>query len=469
VDAQEETEQIEQGTKMPDLQKVPFAISSGGSYSDRNNNSELLNLYVHMEEQGSKSNHILINTSGLELLGEVDYTIFGVYEFLNKIYVATEQALFVYHSDSQTFDNLGTVSFDRKVTFADNGIDLMIVGNTGYAYTPSTGSIKNMALKEGWYPAAMVTYMDGYFIFNRTSTGQFFISKLYSTEIDPIDWASAESAPDDTIGVIVASRQLWIMGERTAEVWYDSGDPDFPFTRISGAVSDIGCSNHQTIAKIRDNILFAGTDNKVYLTNGYTPSPISTAAIEKHLSDADRTTLIAFTYTENGHWFYVLSIDNDKTFVYDLNTAQWHTRASGNEGRWTISGAINLYESGNIVGYSGKKFHAISIDNLTENGERIRREAVSLPVNNTVNRIRIHEVQLDIEVAYDDEATVILQLSKDSGATWSNNNLAYTGKVGERSTRVRWQRLGQTRDAIFRIVITDAIPIRIIGLWARTS
>lgn len=454
---------------MPDLQKIPFAISSAGSYSDKNNNAELLNLYVHMEEQGSKSNHVLLNTSGLEQLGEVDYTIYGIYEFLNKIYAATAQALYVFNDDTNTFDSLGTVSFDRKVTFADNGIDLMMVGSNGYSYTPSTNTIKNMESEEGWFPAAMVTYMDGYFIFNRTGTGQFFISKLYSTEIDPIDWASAESAPDDTIGVIVASRQLWIIGERSSEVWYDSGDPDFPFTRISGAVSDIGCSNHQTIAKIRDNIFFIGADNKVYLTNGYTPTIVSTAAIEKHLSEADRETLTAFTYSENGHWFYALTINDNKTFVYDPDTGQWHTRTSEKLGKWTIGGAINIYGSGAIVGFSDNKYHSISINHLTENGARIRREAMSLPINNTVNRIRIHEAQLDMETGFDDSARVILQLSKDSGATWGNEVIAHTGNIGERKTRVRWLRLGQTRDAIFRIVITDAIPIRILGLWARIS
>jgi hypothetical protein len=326
-----------------------------------------------------------------------------------------------------------------------------------------------MSTEEGWFPAAMVTYMDGYFIFNRTGTGQFFISKLYSTTIDPIDWASAESAPDDTVGAIVASRQLWLIGERSCEVWYDSGDPDFPFTRISGAVSDIGCSNHQTIAKIRDNVFFAGTDNKIYLTNGYTPAIVSTAAIEKALSGADRTTLEAFSYSENGHWFYALTLNNNKTFVYDPDTAQWHTRSSVNFSKWAISGAINIFSSGAIIGYSGKQFHSLSIDNLTENGTRIRREAVSLPVNNTVNRIRIHEVQLDMETGHDTNARVLLQLSKDSGATWSNEIEAGTGNVGEQRTRVRWLRLGQTRDAIFKIVITDAIPIRILGLWARIT
>lgn len=452
---------------MPNLTQIPFAISSGSSYSKRNNNSALLNLYVHIEEQGSKTNHVLLNTSGLEKIATLDYTIYGIYEFLNKIYVATSTALYEINGGVAT--NVGTVAFNRKVTFSDNGISMMVVGGNGYAFTPSTTTLKDMSIEAGWFPADTVAYMDGYFIFNRTGSGQFFISKLYSTEIDPIDWATAESAPDDTVGVIVTSRQLWIAGERTLESWYDSGDPDFPFTRVSGAVSDIGCANHQTLAKIRTSILFVGIDNKVYMTNGYTPVPVSTPSIELKLINSDRSLLSAFTYTENGSWFYVLTIDDNRTVVYDPDTAQWHDRASGTQGKWQIGGAINKYSDGSAIGYSGKDFHTISINNLTENGATIRREAVTLPINKTVNRIRIHEIQLDIEGGYETEANVILQLSKDSGKTWENNNYATTGAIGEYRRRVKWLRLGQTRDAIIRIVITDAIPIRILGLWARIS
>lgn len=452
---------------MPQLTPIPFAISSGSAYSDKNNSSELLNMYVQIEEQGSKSNHVLLNTSGLELIASSKYTIYGIYEFLQKIYIATSD--FLYEVDGETLTKIGAVSFSKKVIFSDNGIDLMIVGENGYAYTPSTGTLKNMSTETGWFPSDTVAYMDGYFIFNRTGSGQFFISKLYSTEIDPIDWASGESAPDDTVGVVVTSRQLWIIGERTVEVWYDSGDPDFPFTRISGAVSDIGCANNQTLAKIKTSALFVGIDNKVYMTNGYIPQAISTPAIELKIINAERDDLQAFSYTENGAWFYVLHIGNQCTYVFDIDTAQWHKRKSSTIDKWKINGAINIYENGSALGYSDKDIHSLSINHLTENGDRIRREATTLPINKTVNRIRVHEAQLDMDGGFDIEAKVELEMSHDSGKTWRNKIEATTGAVGEYQRRVIWRRLGQTRDAIFRISITDAIPIRISGLWARIS
>ena len=452
---------------MPPLTQVPFVISSGSAYSARNNKSNLVNMYVQIEEQGGKSNHILLGTSGLELITSTNYEIYGIYEFLQKIYIATSN--FLYVIEGANIVELGAVVFDRQVVFSDNGIDLMVVGGNGYAYTPTTTTFKDMSVEAGWFPSDTVAYMDGYFIFNRTGSGQFFISKLYSTEIDPIDWASGESAPDDTVGVIVTSRQLWVIGEKTVEVWYDSGDPDFPFTRISGAVSDIGCANHQTISKIRTSVFFVGIDNKVYMTNGYAPVPISTPAVELDLVNTERTKLSAFAYTENGAWFYVLTLNDTTTHVYDPDTAQWHIRKSSTVDKWLIGGAINIYENGSATGFSGKDIYSISIDHLTEDGNRIRREAITLPLNKTVNRIRIHEAQLDMDAGFDTEGQVSLQLSHDSGKTWKNKIDSSTGAVGEYQKRVIWRRLGQTRDAIFRIVITDAIPVRVLGLWVRAS
>ena len=453
---------------MNSLRHIPFAISVGKGYSLKNNSSDLVNMYVHIKQEGAKSNHILLNTEGAEYLTEVEYEIYGTYEFLGVVYIVTSDMLYSYNDTTILFIEIGAVSFDTKVVFADNGIDMMMVGVNGYAYTPTTSTLKNMNTEDGWYPADTVAYMDGYFIFNRSGTGQFFISRLYSTELDPIDWASAESAPDDTVGVAVANRQLWLFGEKSTEVWYDSGDPDFPFTRINGAVTDIGCADSKTIAQIRDGIFFVGRDFKVYLTSGYTPRVISTPAVNKILEESEPKKISAFTFYNNTHWFYALTIDDEYTFVYDIDSKQWHTRVSCDYNRWFINGTLNRHGDNNLLGFSGKKFYELSTKIFTEDGTPIRREAITLPLNDTVNRFLLTEVQLDMDVALNLNAEVTLQISRDGGRSWGNNNYAYTGKIADREKRVRWLRLGQARDCILKIVITAPIPIRILGLYART-
>ena len=454
---------------MPTLTKVPFAISSGGAYSQKNNNSQLINMFPHLDEGGGKNDHILINTCGLEIVKTFEHDIIGIYEFLGIIYIATTTKLF--KLENNLYFTIGEVDFSgrTKAVFSDNGISLVVVAGNGYSFTPTTEVFESME-QDGWYPADTVAYMDGYFIFNRSGTGQFFISRLFSTEIDPIDWATAEAAPDDTVGVAIASRQLWLIGQKTTEIWYDSGSADFPFTRISGAVNDIGCVEYKTIATIKSSIFFVGEDFKVYGSSGYTLTPISSPAVEKALHEATIETLNAFSYTESGHWFYCLTINGNKTFVYDIDLGKWHNRESADIGRWIINGVFNRLNQSKPFGYGGNKLYSMSIDYLTEDGTPIKRQAVTLPLNKSVNRVRIHEAQLDMEVGFTDKnATVRIELSKDGGRTWSNFHEAYTGNTGEHRARVEWKRLGQVRDCIFRITIYEDIPIRLLGFYIRAS
>ena len=442
--------------------KIPLAISSGKGLSQKSNNSKLLNLMVHMEESGSKQNHIIINTAGTKLIKTFPDKVQGIFEFRGFLYIATEKQLI--RTKNGIDEVLGTVDFKEKVTFSTNGVDIVAVGGNGYAYHLEDGIFTSLGDQDGWYYSNSVDYMDGYFIFNRKGTGQFFISKLYSTKINPIDWASAESSPDNTEGARVINRQLWLFGESTSEVWYDSGDADFPFARIGGATSDVGCRSHKTIAKMQNSLILVGDDNRVYATSGYQLMPISTPTIDLKLSKCSRLT--AFSYNERGHWFYVLHIDN-QTYVYDTTTQQWHERSS-NYQRWAIAGATTLL-SGKTVGYSDKSIFEVSIDILTENEKPIYREIITLPIQHDVNFLRWHEAQLDIEAGHNKVSNVGIQISKDYGKTWQNTIYTTTGKVGEYTNRARWTRLGCGRDLVAKITISDAIPIRISGFYGRFS
>lgn len=465
-----------------DLRPIQFSVGYQKGFSAKSNRADLVNLYAHIEEEGSKTRVILLNTEGIQQISyDLPGEILGLYEFHGVIYIATQYEI-LYLDNGNFISISNAVSFPNKRVFiTDNGTSIMFVGHNGYAYTPDTDTFKDMSTEAGWYPATTVAYLDGYFIFNREGTGQFFISKLYSTEIDPLDWATGEAAPDDTRAVIVAGRQLWVLGTRTTEVWYDSGDNLFPFTRIAGAVTDVGIISANTLGRIHSVVLFVGSDYRVYKTNGYVPIPISTAAIELLIDAADVSKFLAFTYFNNGHFFYVLHLDETTTVVYDMVTGLWHRRISCTDeqdpiiggGRWKINGAINKYDDTLIYGYAGRKFYEVSSELYTEDGIRIRREAISEPLNRTPNHVTISELQLDMESGRNEDFStsncqVWAQFSRDDGNTWGNRRITHLGMKGDYMNRARWLRIGQFRDAIVKIVITDPVPIRMLGLWVRS-
>ena len=217
------------------------------------------------------------------------------------------------------------------------------------------------------FPGAVtVGYLDGYFVFNEPNSQKLWVSGLFDgTQVDPLDFASAEGSPDGIVGIIVDHREVWVFGTDSTEVWYNAGAADFPLARIQGAFNEIGCVAPYSIAKLDNNIFWLGCDARgqgiVYRTNGYVGQRISTHAIEWQIQQyTNMSDATAYTYQQDGHAFYVLNFPSgNTTWVYDVATGAWHERAYLENGEFNrhrgncqcnFNGDIVIgdYENGNI-------------------------------------------------------------------------------------------------------------------------
>lgn len=70
--------------------------------------------------------------------------------------------------------------------------------------------------------------------------GRFYWIQPGETTIDPLDFATAERAPDPIFQVIVFGDQFWLPGKSTTEVWYVTGDAANPMARLQGVTFDRG-------------------------------------------------------------------------------------------------------------------------------------------------------------------------------------------------------------------------------------
>lgn len=70
---------------------------------------------------------------------------------------------------------------------------------------------------------------------------------------------------------------------------------------------------------------------------------------------------------------------------------------------------------------------------------------------------------------YGAAGSAILQWSNDGGKTWSAELRRSMGKIGEYELRARWHRLGAHRNWMVRIIISDPVPVRINGAYARVE
>lgn len=397
----------------------------------------------------------------------------------NVLYAVSANKIYKLDSSFASTEIGTLLTSTGPVSLADNGIALMFVdGLYGYGHVLGSGTIAQITDPD-FKAADQVAYQDGYFIFNESGTGRFFISGLNSIDFDGLDIASAEGNPDNIIALLSDHRDLWLFGTQSTEVFFNSGNADFPFERIQGAFVEHGCAAAFSVAKMNNSVLWLGRDDKgngiVYMAKGYQPQRISTHAVEfairgyANISDA-----IAFTYQENGHHFYVLNFPSSQTtWVFDTATNMWHERVFTNEGLFERHRA-NFHTFAfdkHIVGdYANGKIYQLSSVVYKDDTAFITRQRVAPHVSSGMNRVFYNSLQLDMEVGtgldgitQGTDPQAMLQFSDDGGHSWSNEKWSSFGKIGRRTQRAIWRKLGYSRDRVFRITVTDPVKVAIIG------
>jgi hypothetical protein len=467
--------------------QFPFV---GPSYSARVKNldaQQCINLYPEMAGPNSKTVAALIGTPGLALWSTLaGGGIRGSIRFDSALSVVVCGAN-VYTVNTAGVATLrGTIdALSTPVSMASNGTVVMIVtGPRGYALNPTTGALTQI-LNGAFTGADRVDFVDGYFVFNKPGTGQFQITGLYTTDIDPLDFATAEGAPDLLISLIVDHRELWLFGETSTEVYFNSGNSDFPFERIQGAFIEQGCAAKNSVAKMDNRVFWLTADDRgqgmVMCAMGYQPQRVSDHALEYAIGQMSTISdAVAYTYQQEGHSFYVLSFPTaNQTWVLDASTNQWHQRAWRNPADNSLnrhrSNCHMAFAGENIVGdWENGKLYRLDLDVFTDNGDPIARIRTCPHLSDPDYRWQVFDaLQVDMQTGVGlttgqgSDPKAMLQWSTDGGYSWSNELWASVGKLGERRTRVMWRRLGRSRDRVFRVTITDPVRVAIVGASVR--
>lgn len=460
----------------------------GSSYVARSVNAadnRMVNLYPEAIPEGGKESGFLTRAPGLRLLGTAGQgPCRGMWQFGNYGYVVSGEKLYQINSFWDATE-LGTVSGNGPVSMADNGTQLFIACNPdGFIYNATSNTFQKITDPD--FPGAVtVGYIDGYFVFNAPNSQQFYVTAIFDgTDIDALDFASAEGSPDGLVALIVDHREVWLFGTNSVEVWYDAGTTDFPLARIQGAFNEIGCAAAYSVAKLDNALFWLGADARgrgiVYRANGYTGQRVSTHAVEWQIQQyGSLSDAVGYTYQQDGHAFYVLNFPSaNTTWIYDVATNGWHERAGFVNGQFTRhwGNCQMAFNSEIVIGdYANGNFYAFDMDVYSDNGsvQRWLRSWRALPTGqNNLKRTAQHSLQLDCQTGVGvvtgqgSDPQVMLRWSDDGGHTWSSEHWRSMGKIGEYGYRTIWRRLGMTlklRDRVYEVSGTDPVKIAVMG------
>jgi hypothetical protein len=416
----------------------------------------------------------------LARVGDFDGPIRGGVEVNGTVYVVTPRKCYAIDTVQWTSTELGEVAFDmRPSTVITNGTQVACVSG-GYVYVHEIGSSTIAQVTDADLPAGVLglVYTDLYAV--------AWFEGLPRIQLCAIDdftsWASSDVAArsqyvDPIVTLIADQKDLVLIGEKTNETWFHSGNASFPFEPVPNALSRQGSAAVYGGCLVGDTPYFLGRsddgDGIVFRMRGYTPQRVSNAYVERRLAALDSISdAVAFSLLIEGHRLFVLTFLNSAcTLVFDESLppevawGEWSFWDRYTATREAFRGRCHIFAGGrHLIGSrrEGALFE-MSSDYLSDQGEPIVGQRRWRGPRGEGKQVFIREARLHAQTgvgtASVPDPKVLLRLSRDGGMTWTDEMPKPVGRVGEYARQAIWRGLGAGADPAWDLTMADAVPL----------
>lgn len=431
--------------------------------------ARLVNCYIEQLPPDAKTPAVLTRAPAVASWGTAGTgPIEGMHTDHGQLYVVSGGGFYTVTSGAvATFR--GAVGSSTEIDIDTNDIGAVIVSPpNAYSYTLSGTAFAQITDSDFTSRGAGdVEFCDNFMLFREPDTGRFFGADLGSlTAFTALQFATAEGSPDTMLGMKVDHRQAILFGERTIEVWENTGVSGFPFERAANGFIELGIANGKTVAKLDNSVFWVASDYTVRRLDGYNPMRVSTHAVEQWLRSVTLVSLRGYSFTQEGHLFYMLTAP-EGAFFYDVTTGFWHERNSYGFDTWNW---------GNPVAFAGKILVGSTISNaigelsLTtyeDLGSTHRSEWTYQPVYFEGQRVFHDKLELTLEVGVGltsgqgSDPQVMLDISDDGGRTWTALPTRSIGTIGKYATKVTWHGLGSAYQRVYRLAVPDPVKLAV--------
>lgn len=394
-----------------------------------------------------------------------------------------------------------------------NGKMMVCDGAQPHAWDGSSFRAVTDSSIAGVNPDSVVTH-DQYFIINEPGTGRFYIALLDPFAWDATDVATAEFKSDNLVH-IETDRELWLFGETTIEPHANTGNVNFPFEVMRSGRMVFGLAAKHSVAKVDNTLYWLAQDENgdpfIARAKGFVPAAVSPQSWNKVFATYDYQDARAFSMTWQGHFLYVVTFPlaehgGGRTLIYD-STTDWITEwgpyspalgnfvkvpvtahAKFNRKHYVGTADGSLYEltddsysfgddsfAEQLYGTAvpGVAIPGLAIPGLTEDvtlpGRRIR----GLPMisyrrgpvfDADQELLELSQLRFGVETGSGGE--LMMRASPDGGAHWSKHRHISMGAKGQYEFPVTANRLGASRSFVVESAISDAVPRRMVGVYA---
>ena len=458
---------------------ISFPTTSSPGRNSFENGGRLINCYAEKAPEGAANPLRIRRDAGLtkSFTPAVPAIPRGVLNVRGLLYTVVGNNVYQ-TAGTITTQLAGTVAGDGPVFLSANmrapTPDILLVSNAGMY---SIASLTVTPFSDPDLPATnSITYVGGYF-FTSSAIGQVNASGINATTFSGLDFANADAYPDGLKRVVGFSRDLYMFGDASLEIWSNTGNATgFPFSFQSA--QPIGLAGSNAIAGFElgfsGGLIWAANDNKIYQLSGNIPQVVSTSYIEWLIGlVADKETLEASVHVVDGKPRFILS-SPIWTWIYDLTSGQWHERMSYGSTRWRCGLGANFNSQWLVFDKTTGQAFIVDGNNQREDDQPLVVEVRSSQTLKFPNQFVVDRADFLFAMGLGDitgiapietAPVVSISWSDDGGVTFKNPVLRSLGLQGEYGRKVTVRRCGQTKSQgrQWKLQISDPRPVVLIG------
>lgn len=400
----------------------------------------------------------------------------GIYYWNSSVFCVVAGVLYRNGASLQALSTTtGSVGFQEFANGVNQKFLIVLDGTSGWVINTANVVTK---ITDVDFPSPHVVqagYMDGYLFVAKSGTADIYNCDLE----DPLVWTtgnfiSAETFPDFIVALCRQNNYVVALGQQTIEYFYDTGVfPGTPLARNAAALHQIGTPAPDTLVQMEEQIAFVGQTatggRTVWAMTGFTPNEIGNEVIRQSL-DAEGTNISnakAYCIRSKGHKFYVLNLTS-VTWVYDFDTQIWHqwadytgtTKFGCDYASDYTTGAPILLDR--TTGYVYILTEGVSKDATgVATTANITSTAISDKMDfDNMNHKFMHRLAVVCDVPAGSNVTsCTISYTDDDYQTYST---ARTIPISTTMSSIT--QLGMFRRRAFKLVYSDAYPMRLEGL-----
>lgn len=438
----------------------------------------LINCYPEFPNEPARTNNVIYGVEGLvEFADTGEEIITGQHTMADELYAVASDRLVKIAADGTPTD-LGEIPGSGRPDMDASDFQLAIVRDgRGFIWD---GNTLDEILDANFQTASSVTYIDGFFVFTVDGEQVFFHSDVFDGKTyDPLAFATAGGKEDNLRRAFSDHRDLILAGERSMEIWYNSGTSPLSFARRGDSFIERGLAAKHAIAAMDNSFYWLGDDNLFYRLNGYQPQVISDETVAQAVQEMTVVEdAIAFTYSYARHKFFCCVFPNaGRAFVYDSATDMWHERETWGRRRWRANAYAEAYGNRLIGDAFSGKIYKLDDQTYSDGGEVLERVTVTPPVHGNDMPVFMRRLEYVFEggvgllSGQGSEPTVMVDWSDDGGrsGTFKDERQVVIGKIGEYQKKAVLHQLGRFFSRSYRVRMTDPVPFSLVRIDAQVK